>query len=70
MSQKILIIISLICPVIAVLIFVSDHFEWVAYHNFDRPLCIFFFGLAFFIGKKWMKPMMEKKKDDDVESVR
>ena len=30
---------------------------------------IFFFGLAFFIGKKWMKSMMEKKKDDDVEST-
>ena len=69
MSQKILIIISFICPAIAVLIFVSDHFEWVDYHNFDRLLCIFFFGLAFFIGKKWMKSMMEKKKDDDVEST-
>ena len=69
MSQKILIIISFICPIIAVFIFVSDHFGWVDYHNFDRLLCIFFFGLAFFIGKKWMKPMMEKKKDDDVEST-
>jgi len=65
MRQKILIITSFICPVIAVLIFVSDHFGWVDYYNFDRPLCIFFFGLAFFIGKKWMKTIMENKKHED-----
>jgi len=65
MPQKILIIISFICPIIAVLIFVSNHFGWVDYYNFDRPLCIFFFGLAFFIGKKWMKTIRENKKHED-----
>ena len=37
----------------------------VDYYNFDRPLCIFFFGLAFFIGKKWMKTTMENKNYED-----